>query len=161
VVDDERTAIVLAQQLGPARRALLRAAEAAGGLPALPEAQIEVLRLLVASGPLSSAAIAARLRLARSTVSNLVKPMSAEGLIEREIAEGDLRVALLAASERARELLRRYDEASATVVRAALASLEPVDRAALAAAARAIGALATALSGGLPAPTEPAASSRG
>ncbi|MGW7521149.1 MarR family transcriptional regulator, partial [Streptomyces sp. NPDC054796] len=70
--------------LGPLRRAVLRATRNSEGLPDLPEAQIELLRTLsTAPEGLSPGAVAARLRVARSTVSNLVRVMSAAGLVER------------------------------------------------------------------------------
>jgi DNA-binding MarR family transcriptional regulator len=117
-------AYALAQVLGPLRRALLRATQDAGDLPYLPEAQIEVLRLLIETGPISSARTAARLGLARPTVSNLLKTMTSAGLIDRTAAAEDLRSTLVSASDAARGLLARYDDVSARVVAAALGQLD-------------------------------------
>ena len=118
----------LSQALGPLRRALLRSAQEAGDLPNLPEAQIELLRLLVETGPISSARVAARLGLARPTVSNLLKTMTAAGLIDRTAAAEDLRSTLVSASNSARLLLARYDNVSSRVVAEALAQLDATAR---------------------------------
>jgi len=118
----------LAQALGPLRRALLRAAQEAGDLPNLPESQIELLRLLVETGPISSARVAARLGLARPTVSNLLKTMTTAGLIDRTAAAEDLRSTLVSASKTARGLLARYDDVSSRVIAEALAQLDATAR---------------------------------
>jgi DNA-binding MarR family transcriptional regulator len=116
-------AMELARALGPLRRVLLKATRSEGDLPDIPDAQIEVLRLLVAAGPLSSATIAERLGLARSTVSNVLKTMTGSGLLEREPATEDLRSTLVSASAHAHDLLTRYDRISAVVVAEALGML--------------------------------------
>lgn len=122
------TAVDLARVLGPLRRALLRATREAGDLPDLSEAQVEVLRLLIASGPMSSAAVAAELGLARPTISNLLKAMRAAGLVERAPTAEDLRSAPVTCSDHSVGLLARYDDVSARVVNEALAQLEPSER---------------------------------
>ncbi|NTW42748.1 MAG: MarR family transcriptional regulator [Cellulomonadaceae bacterium] len=140
------TAIALAQALGPVRRALVKATRAAGDLPDLSEAQIEVLRLLVGHGVLSSTEIATRLGLARPTVSNLLKSMSGLQLIDRTASEGDLRSTLVGASPRARVLLARYDRVSADILDEALGRLDPDTRDALSGCAAALTQLTAALS---------------
>lgn len=85
------TAADLGRLLGPLRRALLRSTRATEDLPDLPEAQIEVLRVLAAEGPLGTSAVAERLRISPSTVSNLVRSMMAAGLVQRRRSESDLR----------------------------------------------------------------------
>ena len=124
------TAAELSRLLGPLRRAVVRATRSAEGLPDLSEAQIELLRAL-AEGPLSPNAAAQRLRLARSTVSNLVKAMTAAGLVAREQTPGDLRSVRLAATPLALHLLGRYDRASSALIAEALDQLASSDRAAL------------------------------
>lgn len=122
------TAIALARAIGPLRRALLKATRDAGDLPNLPEAQIEVLRLLVESGPVSSAGIALRLGLARPTVSNLLKAMTTSGLISRSVSAEDLRSTSVGASDLARGLLDRYDDVSARVIAEALVRLDATEQ---------------------------------
>lgn len=142
--DLNTAAVELARIAGPLRRALTKATQSAGDLPDIPEAQIEVLRLLVERGPLSSADIAERLRLARPTVSNLLKAMSQAELVNR-LATQDLRSTLLDASPRARRLLSQYDETSARVIAEALGTLTPDEQRRLFDAASPLRALTHAL----------------
>jgi len=106
----------LSHLLGPLRRSLLRAAQGAGDLPDIPDAQIELLRTLAQSGGATPGALAAELGLARSTVSNLVKTMAASGLVDRSLSDSDGRSTVLSPSPAARALLDRYDRASATLL---------------------------------------------
>lgn len=118
----------LGRLLGPLRRALLRRTREAADLPDLPEAQIQLLRVLEAEQPLGTREVADRLRLAPSTVSNLVRTMSGNGLVQRRVSERDLRSTELAATDHALQLLRRYDAASDATMREALDDLGPQDR---------------------------------
>src|SRR5690606_20598324 len=59
----------LSALLGPLRRAVLRRTRVLEGLPDLPEAQIELLRLLVAHDGLAPGRAAVELKVAQSTVS--------------------------------------------------------------------------------------------
>lgn len=122
------TAADLSRLLGPLRREVMRASRSVGELPDLPDAQIEVLRALTALGEATPGAIAAELGLARSTVSNLVKVMTAAGLIDRRLSDGDGRSTTLSASATADTLLARYDVASAAVIDEAFSHLSAVDR---------------------------------
>ncbi|WP_309234803.1 MarR family transcriptional regulator [Nocardia sp. XZ_19_385] len=131
--------------LGPLRRAVLRRTRDAEGLPDLPEAQIELLRLLVAVGELPPGRAASELKVAQSTISNLVRTMTGAGLVERVPSPTDGRGAVLVASATARELLARYDRASAAMLREFLAKLSPADRQALEAAMPALRQLLAAL----------------
>lgn len=132
--------------LGPLRRAVLRATRNAEGLPDLPEAQIELLRALSSSpGGLSPGAAATRLRVAPSTVSNLVRTMAAARLVERVRPEHDQRTVVLTASEEALELLGRYDRASTASLVRAVEGLPATDRAALDRALPALDRLVAAL----------------
>jgi len=106
----------LSHLLGPLRRSLLRAAQGAGDLPDIPDAQIELLRTLAQSGGATPGALAAELGLARSTVSNLVKTMAASGLVDRSLSDSDGRSTVLSPSPAALALLDRYDRASATLL---------------------------------------------
>jgi DNA-binding MarR family transcriptional regulator len=118
----------LSRLLGPLRRAVLRAARTDAALPDLPEAQIELLRVLLAHGPMGPSEVAGRLRVASSTVSNLVRTMAGRGLVERRSRPDDLRAVWLAPTEHAKELLRRYDQASSARIGRALRVLSPADR---------------------------------
>jgi DNA-binding MarR family transcriptional regulator len=124
----------LVQVLRPLRRALVRATRAVEGLPSLTEAQVALLRVLVRAGPLSPARVAAELHLARSTVSNLVKELDGEGLVDRRPSALDGRSVVLAPTGRARELFETFNSARGTVLSRALAEIPAEDRERLAAA---------------------------
>ncbi|MDT0610974.1 MarR family winged helix-turn-helix transcriptional regulator [Streptomyces lancefieldiae] len=144
--DTARVATGLGGLLGPLRRAVLRATRNADGLPDLPEAQIELLRTLSTSPEgLSPGAVAARLRMAPSTVSNLVRSMSAEQLVERVRPAHDQRTVVLTASREALELLERYDRASTAALTRVVDELPAADRLALARALPALDRLVTTL----------------
>ncbi|MEU3529750.1 MarR family winged helix-turn-helix transcriptional regulator [Streptomyces sp. NPDC038707] len=141
-----RVAAGLGGLLGPLRRAVLRATRNAEGLPDLPEAQIELLRALSSSPEgLSPGAAAARVRVAPSTVSNLVRVMSAARLVERVRPEHDQRTVVLTASQEALHLLERYDRASTAALTRVVEELSDTDRAALHQALPALDRLVTAL----------------
>ncbi|WP_127473194.1 MarR family winged helix-turn-helix transcriptional regulator [Microbacterium sulfonylureivorans] len=135
----------LASIIGPLRRALLAGARAAEHLPDIPDAQIEVIRALPRGVVSSPGELADRLRLNRSTVSNLLTAMESAGLVARRPAEGDRRRVEVLASAKALALFDRFDEASAVLVAEAAASLSVADRSALAAAAPALERLSAAL----------------
>ncbi|MGW7521627.1 MarR family winged helix-turn-helix transcriptional regulator, partial [Streptomyces sp. NPDC054796] len=90
-------------------------------------------------------AVAARLRVARSTVSNLVRVMSAAGLVERVRSAHDQRTVVLTASREALELLECYDRASAATLTRVVDELSPADRVVLAQVLPALGRLVTTL----------------
>ncbi|MFJ5035258.1 MarR family winged helix-turn-helix transcriptional regulator [Streptomyces sp. NPDC088560] len=138
------TATEFGRLIGPLRRAVLRTRRAEA-LPDLPEAQIELLRVLYEAGALTPREAAARLRVAPSTVSNLVRTMTASGLIERTPSSTDLRTVQLTASPHALDLLDRYDRVSTGALRRALVDLAPESRQALDQALPALAELLTAL----------------
>ncbi|MEU3892266.1 MarR family transcriptional regulator [Streptomyces sp. NPDC029041] len=125
------TATDLGRLIGPLRRAVLLRTRRAEDLPDLPEAQIELLRVLSEAGPLGPGDVASRLRVASSTVSNLVRAMTASGLVERRPSSTDLRTVTLVASPHALDLLDRYDAVSTQELRRALAALTPDGRRAI------------------------------
>lgn len=135
----------LTRLISPLKRTLLRAARQADGLPDIPDAQIEVLRALPAGSALSPGELAARLQLKPSTISNLLGAMADAGLITRTPAEHDRRSSEVRASARALELLRRFDQTSDAILGKALALIDPVELAALAAALPALERLQGAL----------------
>ncbi|WP_425826439.1 MarR family winged helix-turn-helix transcriptional regulator [Streptomyces fractus] len=132
--------------IGPLRRAVLRSRQSVG-LPDLPEAQIELLRVLAGADEegIPPRAVAERLRVAPSTVSNLVRTMTASGLVERTPSTKDLRTARLTATPRALDMLDRYDRASTTALNEAIQRLTPRGRDALEAALPALDDLLTLL----------------
>ncbi|MFE6689445.1 MarR family winged helix-turn-helix transcriptional regulator [Streptomyces sp. NPDC057743] len=138
------TATEFGRLIGPLRRALLRTRRAAD-LPDLPEAQIELLRALAEAGPLSPRQAADRLRLAPSTISNLVRTMTTTGLVERKPSATDLRTVDLIATPTALEMLHTYDRTSTAALHRALANLAPDNREAIEHALPALAELLTAL----------------
>lgn len=119
-----------AQLLGPLRRAVLKATRLAAQLPDLSEPQIEVLRLLSSEGPAAPNQMAARLQIAPSTLSNLLKAMTNAGLIERARRTDDQRRVDVAISPRARELLNAYDATSLRAIEEFVAGLTEHERSA-------------------------------
>lgn len=141
------TAARLSLLLGPLRRAQLRVVREAGQLPDLPDAQVEVLRVLIRTDGATPGTIATELGLARSTVSNLLKAMTRAGLIERTLGTNDGRSTVVTASRHARSLLDTYDSASRTVLDAVFARLTPDDYARIESAIPALEALRDTLQG--------------
>ncbi|WP_216896379.1 MarR family winged helix-turn-helix transcriptional regulator [Nocardia alni] len=142
---DLETARQLNAVLGPLRRAVLRRTRGAAGLPDLPEAQIAMLRELIAMGSGTPREVAERLRVAQSTVSNLVRAMTTAGLIHRTASEVDLRTAHLTPTDRAADLVARYDRTSSATLDQAIRALRPQHRRALRAAVPALSELLTEL----------------
>jgi DNA-binding MarR family transcriptional regulator len=120
--------------ISPLRRSLLRAARESEHLPDLPDAQIEVLRALPEGTTRSPVELADDLSLNRTTVSNLLRAMEADGLITREPGALDRRRVEVLASPKAHSLLERFDTASAAILAESLADLARTDVVALAAA---------------------------
>ncbi|MBW0014282.1 MarR family transcriptional regulator [Mycobacterium sp.] len=130
--------------IGPLRRAVLRT-RLAEDLPDLPEAQIELLRALEATASATPGELAAQLRVARSTISNLLRTMTATGLLQRIPSSSDLRVVELSLSPLSMDLLGRYDRISTAALQHAIDSLTSQERAALEQAIPAMRALLGAL----------------
>lgn len=141
------TARSLSAVIGPFRRTLLNASRRESSLPAIPDAQIEVLRRLDQDGWSAPSALASALGLARSTVSNLVGAMEQDGLVERRLAVGDGRSTEVDLTALARERLARYDEAAERLLLRALAALPAADQRALAEALPVLARLRDLLSG--------------
>lgn len=135
----------LAAVISPLRRTLLAAARAAEHLPEIPDAQIEVVRALPRDTVSTPGELATRLRLNRSTVSNLLASMEAKGLVERRPRPGNLRQVEVLATAKAHDLFDRFDLASGDLVAQAADTLTGEDRAALAAAVPALERLRDAL----------------
>jgi DNA-binding MarR family transcriptional regulator len=138
------SATELGRLIGPLRRAVLRTRHAES-LPDLPEAQIELLRALQESGTTTPREVSARLRVAPSTVSNLVRTMTAAGLVLRTPSLTDLRNVYLSLSLTASDMLDRYDRVSTAALRDAMQRLSPQRRKALEASLPALADLITLL----------------
>jgi DNA-binding MarR family transcriptional regulator len=128
------TAARLGSLISPLRRSLLRVARSAEHLPEIPDAQIEVLRALPAGRESSPGELADELGLRRPTISNLLRDMERANLVTRRSATDDRRRVVVAASDRALDLLARFDRASADVLAEVLGRLSAHDRRALDAA---------------------------
>jgi DNA-binding MarR family transcriptional regulator len=140
-VDSSRLATVIS----PLRRALLTATRNAAGLPEIPDSQIEVLRALPRGTVSTSGALALGLGLSKSTMSNLLTAMEADGLVVRRTSLDDRRRVDVLASPRALALFDRFDEESARILASALDRLPSESRTALAAALPALEQLTAAL----------------
>lgn len=138
-------AVRLGRMTGPLRRAVLRAVRVAADLPDLPEAQIEVLRVLAAESQLSSGELAERLQLARPTTSNLITSMERQDLVRREHVDDDLRRVVIRPTRHALDLLSRYDRTSHRLLADALDSLDGDARHAIVAALPALEELTATL----------------
>jgi DNA-binding MarR family transcriptional regulator len=90
-------------------------------------------------------AIAEQLRLARPTVSNLMKTMQRAHLINLTRDVDDARRVHVTATAAALELLRRYDGASAAILTAAMDELSADEQRAVAAAVPALAKLRSIL----------------
>ncbi|BBZ28507.1 MarR family transcriptional regulator [Mycolicibacterium madagascariense] len=131
----------LSHLIGPLRRALLRATLRFDGLPDIPDAQVELLRAMSAKPSATPGQLADELGLARSTVSNLIKALTAAGLATRTLGHTDARNVEVEPTAQARTLLKRYDRASSELLDRALQHLSADDRRRIDAAMPALGRL--------------------
>ncbi|HEY0186424.1 MAG TPA: MarR family transcriptional regulator [Cellulomonas sp.] len=131
----------LRRLLGPLRRAVTRAVPAEEGTITLSEAQAELLRTVGRAGPLTTTALAARLHLARPTVSNLVTTLTQAGLLTREASAADLRAVLIEVTPLARQRIAAADDGRDAALQHALDGLDAADRAAIDAVLPALGRL--------------------
>lgn len=103
-------------------RTMRRATRTATRLPAN-ESQVTILRVLVLTGPRSPSELADELRIARPTLSNLLKDLVRTGLVERTTAAGDHRSVQVSATAEGREVLETFRRERAEVLRTVLAQL--------------------------------------
>lgn len=140
---------VLVQLAGPLRRGVQRVgrAEASpddGGV-VLPEPQVEVLRLLTSGGPWTTGALAARLDVAPSTLSNVLRDLESAGLATRTRVPDDQRLVDVRAQQAGLDALATQERRAAGAVEACVRTLEEADRQALRAALPALARLVDAL----------------
>ncbi|GAA1994078.1 MarR family winged helix-turn-helix transcriptional regulator [Kitasatospora viridis] len=112
----------------------------------LPMAQVELLQTLAAA-PLRVGELAARQRLAPNTVSGLVSKLLEAGFVDRQADPGDRRTARIALTPAGHQQLEDWQRAHERRIATALATLTPVDHAAVMAALPGLEHLATALAG--------------
>ena len=139
----------VADTVGRVRRAIRHRMRLELGA-SLPEAQLELMRLVRLEPGLRVQDAAAGLGVASNTVSTLVKQLAAAGMLERRADRADGRVTrlFLTRAARARWALRR--DRREGVVRAALGQLTAAERAAIASALPALNRLVQVLGEGAP-----------
>ncbi|MFC8447946.1 MarR family transcriptional regulator [Kitasatospora sp. NPDC057223] len=135
----------LAAVVPPLRRTLTAAARRAEHLPEIPDAQIEIIRVLPQGTAMTPGELAAQLDLSRPTVSNLLRSMESAGLVTRSPRAEDRRQVRVSVSAKALDLFERFDRAGTALVTGAAATLPAADRRALAAALPALERLRDAI----------------
>jgi DNA-binding MarR family transcriptional regulator len=124
----------LSTLIGRLHRGLRWRVRAAMPVPALPQSQVDVLRLLHEQPGLRVQQVAATLRLAPNTTSTLVQQLMRQGYIERHVDAADRRGAVLELTPAAYERLAAWRDTRAAVLGRVLESLSPAERERLAAA---------------------------
>lgn len=124
-------AYALTEVVARLRRVLRSSIRADYPWESLPMAQVELLQSLAESSPARVGDLAARLRLAPSTVSGLIGQMMNAGLVERGVDPADRRAAVVELSALGRDQLTDWHGAHRRRIAAALGELEPEDRAAI------------------------------
>lgn len=125
-MDDETTAAAqaLGATLGRLHRVLRRAAVQRSGREALPDAQVELLRVVEARPGLSVKEAAEVMRAAPNTVSTIVGELAGAGLLTRSRAPENRRVVRLELTEAAQQRLAEYGRHRANLLAAALNALD-------------------------------------
>ena len=121
-------------------RGLMRATPESEQMPVL-ESQVSILRTLEAAGPMPPTKLASALYLARSTISNLIRDLVSDGLLERRISEIDGRSAVLTVTAHGRRVLETFRVGRAEVLSNALHDLDADDLEKVTAALPAFGRL--------------------
>ncbi|RIV36025.1 MarR family winged helix-turn-helix transcriptional regulator [Micromonospora radicis] len=132
----------LSTALGDLHRVLRRRASQRSGRVALPDAQVEVLRLVQRQPGISVREAAERLGTAANTVSTLVGELTAAGLLSRERDPADRRTVRLGLTDAARERITAYGQHRRDLLGAALAELDAGERERLLTAVPALARLA-------------------
>jgi DNA-binding MarR family transcriptional regulator len=100
----------------------------------LPMAQVELLQVLGEHSPTRVGDLAARQRLAPSTVSGLIGQMMTSGLVARDVDPADRRASVVTLTDAGRDQLTAWTQAHERRLDAALHALDDDERAALGAA---------------------------
>ena len=141
------TAPELVQVVGRLRRAIRQRARQEWGTAPLPEAQLDVLRLVRARPGLRPQEAAEALGVVPNTVSTLLTALEAAGLLERRRDDADARAVRLHLTAAARARIARWQDRRQAVVTAALRSLTDADQDAVTRALPALSRLAEVLAG--------------
>ena len=135
----------LARVLGRLRRSLNRQVRAGTDAAPLPEAQLEILRLVRHRPGLRIHDAAAELRLAPNTVSTLVHRLTEEGLLELQPDAGDGRVTRLRLSPQAEARMRHWRDRREEILGAKIRGLDAREREAVSRALPVLDAIAASL----------------
>lgn len=99
------------------------ASRSRGGLPVLPPAQALALRLVIASDGTTPTALAAEMRLSRSMVSEVIRKLEEQHLVERRRSHVDGRSVVLTATDRGRYVRQSFRSGIADAMGEAFAKL--------------------------------------
>ena len=110
------------------RRLVRQRMQAEVGASPLPEAQLELIRLVRAASGLRVQEVAERLRVAPNTVSTLVRQLERSGFLERRTDPRDGRVVRLHLTAGGRARIARWRDRRQAIVASALDSLSEADR---------------------------------
>jgi DNA-binding MarR family transcriptional regulator len=133
--------------IGALRRGLRRCAGPDWPFSPLTGAQGELLKLVRRQPGISVAAAAAELRVAANTVSTLVRQLSHQQLLTRDVDPDDRRVARLRITEEAAARFGRWRDGRTHALSAVLPELSPAHRQALADVVPALAELTRRLDG--------------
>ncbi|XXG09507.1 winged helix-turn-helix domain-containing protein [Micromonospora sp. SH-82] len=142
VTTDDETVEQLGSALGDLQRVLRRAATQRSGNTALPDAQVEVLRLVQRRPGIGVKEVAEGLGIAPNTVSTLIGELTSAGLLRRDRDPADRRLARLTLTDQAVGRMAAYRRHRGDLLAAGLAGLAEPDRRELLAAAPALRRLA-------------------
>ncbi|PWI14462.1 MarR family transcriptional regulator [Streptomyces sp. Act143] len=125
-------AALLAEAVTRLRRALRSSIRTDYPWETLPMAQVELLQVLGQHSPTRISDLAARRRLAPSTVSGLIGQMINAGLVARDVDPADRRASVVTLTDAGRDQLAAWTAAHERRMDAALAALDHEARAAIA-----------------------------
>jgi len=141
-VSDTSDARPLTEVVTRLRRALRASIRTEYPWETLPMAQVELLQVLAEHSPARIGDLAARQRLATSTVSGLVGQMIGSGLVARQVDPADRRASAVTLTDAGRDQLTAWTQAHERRLDAALEALDESDRRAVRAALPALFRLA-------------------
>lgn len=108
-------------------RTMKRAAKSSEKLP-VNESHVGILRMLIQYGELPPARLADLLNLARPTVSNLLKTLVSDGLVDRRIDPHDSRAFILNVTDSGRRVLEDFRADRVSVLREASENMSLSER---------------------------------
>ncbi|WP_329468445.1 MarR family winged helix-turn-helix transcriptional regulator [Streptomyces sp. NBC_01431] len=146
--DDASDARQLTEAVTRLRRALRASIRTDYPWETLPMAQVELLQVLAEHSPVRVSDLAARQRLATSTVSGLIGQMITNGLVTRDVDPNDRRASVVALTDAGHTQLTAWTNAHERRLDVALDTLDETDRATVRAALPALLRIATQLEQG-------------